>query len=957
MYAVMVLIVLVCISSVSAADDAAKDIIKDYDTRELILDETTDGDISSAINYDDENFLENDNFDSVSPINEGSDSEIDDESDLLSADERTYSDLSLEIGSGGDIELSHGYYRYDSGSTIQITIANTVINGNGAVIDMSGSGIQALMVNAAGVTIKNLSIKNVDYEGSGGAIFFKGFGTLENCNFTNNTANGDNGNGSAIYFLDDGEVRNCNFNNNTAYRGGAVFFNGFGTVENCNFTNNNASYEDGAVCFLDDGEVRNSNFINNTAECDGGAVEFDGTGTVENCNFTNNAATNGNGGAIWTFFGNVRNCNFIDNTAKSGGAIRFYRDGIATNCNFTNNAATDGDGGAVLMSSGDVSNCSFANDTATGDGGAILMSLANVTDCSFAQNSANRGGAIFSQRGCSTADTCIFKTSSDTINNNTLVFPPTLDVENFIAVYNSGATLPFDLKTNRGMSVDNGNISISIYHKNNDSWVGNYSCLSGEGWTVDLPIGYYYAIYNTEYAEFTPINRTIRIMPDYQLYVNLTSILSYTKNVIITAKSNIPNDVMEGELLFIFPNGTEIKGTYHGDGTWWTSYAFDDYGDYIVKASYIGFDDVIINNATISIRNIVPIHVDDISVTYGEATVVVSVGEAINGQNIRIAVNESSTNATVIGGEAKATFNDLHSGEYVISVEYSGDGRNAANSTTAKLTVPKADSSLSLVDVVLDYGESINLTVGAEGALGIIAEIDGVDLAVDGFTIKIPSLDVGNHTLTVTTIADSSHDPVSKTVAITVNKLKTKLTASAVTATYNVNKDLVISLTDSNGKALGGVDVTVALGSAKVYQTDKNGQLKINVANLLPKAYTAEISFAGNAYFVAAFKSVKVVVDKASPKMTAKKKTFKLKVKTKKYAITLKNNVKKAIKGAKVTLKVNKKTYKAKTNKKGKAVFKIKNLKKKGTYKAVIKFAGNKYYKKVTKKVKIKVKK
>ena len=44
-------------------------------------------------------------------------------------------------------------------------------------------------------------------------------------------------------------------------------------------------------------------------------------------------------------------------------------------------------------------------------------------------------------------------------------------------------------------------------------------------------------------------------------------------------------------------------------------------------------------------------------------------------------------------------------------------------------------------------------------------------------------------------------------------------------------------------------------------------------------------------------------------------------------------------------------------NNKGKATFKIKNLKKKGTYKAVIKFKGNKNYKATSKKVKIKVKK
>ena len=184
----------------------------------------------------------------------------------------------------------------------------------------------------------------------------------------------------------------------------------------------------------------------------------------------------------------------------------------------------------------------------------------------------------------------------------------------------------------------------------------------------------------------------------------------------------------------------------------------------------------------------------------------------------------------------------------------------------------------------------------------------------------------------------------------------TAITASAVTTTYNVNKYLTITLKDIYGRALSGVSVTVTLGSAKTYKTNKNGQIKINVAKLLPKAYTAKITFAGNSIYAATTKSVKVTVKKATPKMTAKAKTFKVGVKTKKYTITLKNNVKNALKKVKVTLKVNKKTFKATTNSKGVATFKITNLKKKGKYTAVIKYAGSKYYNKLTKKAKITVK-
>jgi predicted outer membrane repeat protein len=197
------------------------------------------------------------------------------------------------------------------------------------------------------------------------------------------------------------------------------------------------------------------------------------------------------------------------------------------------------------------------------------------------------------------------------------------------------------------------------------------------------------------------------------------------------------------------------------------------------------------------------------------------------------------------------------------------------------------------------------------------------------------------------------YDGVTQGVAtITVNKAKTKLLANPITAAYNTNKKMVITLTDSNGKPLNGVKLTVKIKSDKTYTTDKNGQVKISVGKLTPKTYNVKITFGENANYLPSSANVKVTVKKAKSKITAKKKTVK---KAKKYAITLKSG-KTPIKKAKVILKIKKKTFKAKTNKKGKATFKIKKLKK-GKYTAKITFKGNKYYNKLNKNVKIIVKK
>ena len=125
---------------------------------------------------------------------------------------------------------------------------------------------------------------------------------------------------------------------------------------------------------------------------------------------------------------------------------------------------------------------------------------------------------------------------------------------------------------------------------------------------------------------------------------------------------------------------------------------------------------------------------------------------------------------------------------------------------------------------------------------------------------------------------------------------------------------------------------------------------------MVPKTYTATVNFAGDSSYTASTLNPKVVVKKAKVQLVAKAKTFKAKVKTKKYTVTLKNNKGKVMKKVKLTLKVGKKTYKATTNSKGKATFKITKLTKKGKKTATVKFAGNKYFKALSKKVKITVK-
>ena len=521
-----------------------------------------------------------------------------DENELVSeGNAGTFSELQSSINtmSGSTLTLNKSYINNDDFSSEGITIDRPLtIDGQGNKIDAQEKS-RIFKITSDNVILKNIIFTNGKITGEsptrdGGAVFFEKSGTVINCNFVDNKVTVKDRYGGAVFFSDYGdyygEVINCNFTGNSAtYSGGAVWME-HGSVENCNFDGNSATWWGGAI-LMTSGNVNNCNFDGNSATWGGGAIEMF-SGSVENCNFGGNSATDGSGGAIYILSGSVENCNFTGNSAAyDGGAIRMYY-GSVENCNFTGNSATysggavwmehgsvencyfDGnsatDGGAIIMSSGNVTNCNFDGNSAADEGGAIYMSSGNVENCNFGGNSASDGGAIFMESGtvsickftnnsanhggaiyCKynvqtgqynfTVDTCIIKTESDTIYP-TRYLPPTMNVDNFTTIYNSNEKLTFDLRTNSSIPVTNGNISITVYFKDNNTWVCNYSCLSGEGWIPNLRVGSYYAIFDTEYLGFQPVIRTITVNKAQTQFVGNAITVTYNanKNLVITLK-------------------------------------------------------------------------------------------------------------------------------------------------------------------------------------------------------------------------------------------------------------------------------------------------------------------------------------------------------------------------------------------------------------------------------------
>ena len=745
-----------------------------------------------------------------------------------------------------------------------------------------------------------------------------------NCKFEQNTAEYWGG------AIEGSNAYNCTFTQNTAELGGAIYY---GNAYNCTFTGNIATEDDisysGYGGAIYDGNATDCTFTQNKANEYGGAISC---GNAYNCNFTENKADE-NGGAMYnstayncTFFKNeatrggamynssAYNCNFTGNKAdKHGGAIH---EGNATNCTFTENEA-DEYGGAIYY--GNVFNCIFQNNSAGNNGGAINQ--VNASNCNFTGNKADdKGGAI--DHG--NAYNCTFEANN---------------ADKGGAIYAGNA---YNCTFDENKADSKGG---AIYYDDDDKGE-SYNCVFTSNEAEDGGATYNINAYNCTF------DSNIAVRLDSEGYISHGGAMyqgnaynsTFKSNVATHAKDIKPKNgqgggIYEGKAyncIFISNNGYEGQAMFKGKAYLCrfednTCYHTDEYNGELDVSDY---------NSTYQSGERLKFKVTADDVEFDDINTLINISKA-DGSFVKI----------VYGLSGKGWIVDLEPGEY--KAKLSLIGYDDVDPKTATITVSKGITTV-VIDPIIDVkvGKEITITYNTNSNGTVTIKVNGQEIKDGKFT---PTA-VGTYNVTIDIAENEYYTAGSNETTFTVSKAGSKIIAKPVTTTYNIGKYLIITLKDSNNKPINGALLTVNLGSVKNYNTDKNGQIKINVATLTPKTYNAKITYKGSDIYNGSTGSVKVTVKKATPKITAKAASYKLKVKTKKYTATFKNNKNQVLKNTKVTLKVNGKTYSVKTNSKGQGVFKITNLKKIGSYIAVITFPANKYYNKVTKKVKIIIK-
>ena len=427
----------------------------------------------------------------------------------------------------------------------------------------------------------------------------------------------------------------------------------------------------------------------------------------------------------------------------------------------------------------------------------------------------------------------------------------------------------------------------------------------------------------TEYFEIyvNAINSTIEIddaETDYGKSIDVN--VTYDGATGITAELDGKNLTVEGNIISI-PDDLNA-GTYNLTVTT----VPDDNHDAVKKTVTITVNRV---NSTLT--------VPDVTLDYGQKGTSNTTFTGATG--IVAVVNDLSAVVEVNG--SVITVSNISAGTYKLTVTTVPDANHEETTKIADITVNRVDSTLAAGDITFEYGLAGTTTVTYTGATGFNATAEKGNVKIEGNVISVSDLNPGSYALNITTVPDTNHNAVSKSIKVTVNKASTEITAPGILTVYNINKYLTITLKDNKNNTIAGANITVNINGEKTYTTNQNGQVKINTKTLTPKIYKVEISYAGNETHNGTQATSNILSIKAKPMLTAKNKVFKSTTKIKKYSVSLKNNLKAPMKKVKVSLTIGK-------------TFKLTKLTK--TSKATVKYLGNKNYYAASKKVKLTVK-
>ncbi|MFM5883594.1 Ig-like domain repeat protein [Methanobrevibacter gottschalkii] len=449
---------------------------------------------------------------------------------------------------------------------------------------------------------------------------------------------------------------------------------------------------------------------------------------------------------------------------------------------------------------------------------------------------------------------------------------------------------------------------------------------------------------------------------DFKIYKASTQTTVNTSDINMGGVLNVSVDPKIDGTATVYLNGTKYSDDIvmvNGSGNVVISNLIE--GTYNVLAVFNGNDNYnsSLTNKSIKVsRNVFNITVNVTDVCYGQ-DVIINItlpGDVTN--TVDVVFGYNSQNINLENGVGTVKFSDLDVGNYNATVIYYGDAKYLKSTQIISFNVTKAKPTVDVnisgnklgqdlvINIALPSDVKNNVTVGIDNISQDVKVTNGVGKAI------FKDLTIGEHVLIIDYSGDSNYLNTTEGIYFNVSKAIPVIDID-VKNIYVKGKEVIdIALPDD---ATGSVTIFIN-GVEQKTVNDNISSIVLTKSGLAAGTYNVMVSYTGDSKYESANTTVQFKVSKYKAKLTASSKTYNVKVKTKYYYITLKNNKNKVMKKIKVYLKVNGVTYSATTNSYGKASFKLSKLTKKGTYDALITYKGTSYYNKLTKKVTIAVK-
>ena len=473
-----------------------------------------------------------------------------------------------------------------------------------------------------------------------------------------------------------------------------------------------------------------------------------------------------------------------------------------------------------------------------GFGGAIYLDEGvEVSGCIFVNNSAGNGGTVdLYYKDCTVRD-CIFinNTGNYTIKN--------------------GWNYPYNIIVSGNIFLNNNPTEDIIHFDNPENfelglnWFGN----TADDYLIRPDVGvdikawlFLNATANPDSISLSDkSNITFRLFAYNSTSDNVSEYEGVQLNPAELLAITAVNGQTDKERVNI---GQYVEFTPNDDGTGIITASIEDV-EYSVEIEIVKADSTL----SVSAINYVYGGVGSTTVSFTGASGVEA--EVVNQPDAVVKVD--GNNITVSG---------LNPGNYTLKVTTIAEEGYNPVTKTADITVNKADSTLSVSAINYVYGGVGSTTVSFTGASGVEAEVVNQTKAVvkvSGNKITVSGLNPGTYTLKVTTIADANHNPVTKTVEITVNKAKAQLTASAKAfKTTDKTKAYTVVLKDAKGLLIKNALVYLKVnGITYKATTNAKGIATFKMAKLTKAGnYRATVTFNGNAFYDKATKSVQITV-------------------------------------------------------------------------------------------------